>query len=86
MSCTVAHCSCCVRLPYAPITGLIYRDGNVIGQAMSASSPDEEAFIYAAQSFQYEFVDRKKDIILIRVNGTCTRTIAEGGGGTGGHR
>lgn len=53
---------------------------------MSASSPDEEAFIYAAQSFQYEFVDRKKDIILIRVNGTCTRTIAEGGGGTGGHR
>ena len=44
-------------------------DGNVIATNLSASSPDEEAFVYAAQGFGYEFKGREADEVLLDIHG-----------------
>jgi phospholipid-transporting ATPase len=45
------------------------RDENdvVVGTQLSASSPDEEAFVNAAESFGYKFVNRAKDMVTLRI-------------------
>jgi len=45
------------------------RAGNVIARALSASSPDEEAFVYAAQFFGVKFEDRTSEAVTISVDG-----------------
>ncbi len=42
--------------------------GNVTGTQLSASSPDEEAFVNAAESFGYKFVNRSKDVVTLNVS------------------
>ncbi len=41
--------------------------GNVIGSRLSASSPDEEAFLCAAKAFGYEFKARSHEDITLRI-------------------
>lgn len=44
--------------------------GNPTGKtALSASSPDEEAFVYAAEFFGVKFVDRQSDAVTLEING-----------------
>jgi hypothetical protein len=45
------------------------QNDNVIGTQLSASSPDEEAFVYAGERFGYKFVNRSKDIVTIEIAG-----------------
>jgi magnesium-transporting ATPase (P-type) len=47
--------------------------GAVVGSQLSASSPDEEAFVLAAASFGYAFVDRVRDVIQLDVRGAPAR-------------
>lgn len=42
-------------------------DGNETGRQLSASSPDEEAFVYAGEFFKYAFVDRQSDNIVLQL-------------------
>ena len=42
-------------------------DGAATGQRLSASSPDEEAFVLAAQHFGYSFVHRSQDGITLEM-------------------
>jgi magnesium-transporting ATPase (P-type) len=44
-----------------------------IKHQLSASSPDEEAFVLAAKYFGYEFVNRQKDVAIIKVHGVEQR-------------
>ena len=46
-----------------------WQEDRVIGTQLSASSPDEEAFVYAGQRFGYKFVNRSKDLVTIDVTG-----------------
>lgn len=48
-------------------------DDNVIGTQISASSPDEEAFVNAGQSFGYRFVNRSKDLVTVDIAGQGER-------------
>ena len=41
---------------------------------LSASSPDEEAFVYAAAFFGYAFIDRSDPVVTIRVRRDCLPT------------
>jgi magnesium-transporting ATPase (P-type) len=41
--------------------------GHAVGTRLSASSPDEEAFLFAAESFGYTFLNRLNDVVLLRV-------------------
>jgi phospholipid-translocating ATPase len=43
-----------------------------IGTALSASSPDEEAFVRAAEYFGYKFLTRDKDQVVLDVKGVRT--------------
>lgn len=43
--------------------------GRVIGEQLSASSPDEEAFVLAGGAFGYVFKGRVKDIITLEIRG-----------------
>jgi magnesium-transporting ATPase (P-type) len=42
-------------------------------QQLSASSPDEEAFVLAAGFFGYRFVNRQKDVVILDVHGSEQR-------------
>ncbi len=41
--------------------------GNAIGSKLSASSPDEEAFCYAAEALGYKFVSRTQEGLCLRI-------------------
>jgi magnesium-transporting ATPase (P-type) len=41
----------------------------VTGTQLSASSPDEEAFVLASQHFGYRFINRHKDLVDLEING-----------------
>ena len=43
--------------------------GEVVGSRLSASSPDEEAFLFASESFGLSFVSRAHDLALLRYTG-----------------
>lgn len=45
------------------------RTGKPSGVQLSASSPDEEAFVLAAEFFGYKFHSRQKDIVTVRIRG-----------------
>lgn len=45
-------------------------DGNVIGQQLSASSPDEEAFVYAGEYFGYKFLQRQGALVQLEIQGS----------------
>lgn len=47
------------------------RDANnvVTGTQLSASSPDEEAFVYAGERFGYKFLNRSKDVVTVDIAG-----------------
>eukprot|EP01138_Halocafeteria_seosinensis_P012649 gb/GECG01012925.1/.p1 GENE.gb/GECG01012925.1/~~gb/GECG01012925.1/.p1 ORF type:complete len:1879 (+),score=252.19 gb/GECG01012925.1/:1-5637(+) len=44
-------------------------DGNFVEERYSASSPDEEAFVYMAKTCGYEFKQRKRDIVTLGIFG-----------------
>lgn len=41
----------------------------VTGTQLSASSPDEEAFVYAGERFGYKFLNRSKDVVTVDIAG-----------------
>jgi phospholipid-transporting ATPase len=51
------------------------QEGNVTAVSLSASSPDEEAFVSACAQFGLEFFDRDKDSILL-VERQCGESLA----------
>ena len=44
-------------------------EGNEVGRRLSASSPDEEAFVFACQFFGYLFVTRSGNSLIVKING-----------------